>query len=79
MKTQHDHELWKKAIDLIAKIFMLTIDKLYPDIYGLTNQNQRSAISIPSTMATGADAGFESQKPAPVIRLHRTYAYDPVN
>lgn len=50
---QEDLEVWKKSIDLVTKIYDIT--KLYPqsENFGLRNQMQRCAISIPSNIAEG--------------------------
>jgi len=54
MKSHHDLEVWKKAIDYVSLIYRYT--ELFPksEIYGLTNQIRRSAVSIPSNIAEGA-------------------------
>lgn len=46
-------EVWKKSMDLVIAIYALT-DK-YPkeEIYGLTSQTRRAAVSIPSNIAEG--------------------------
>ena len=48
-----DLDVWKKSIDLVTKIYDIT--KLYPqsENFGLKNQMQRCAISIPSNIAEG--------------------------
>lgn len=47
-------DVWKKSMDLAAKIYELT--KSFPDDekYGLTSQLRRCSISIPSNIAEGA-------------------------
>jgi len=49
--------VWQKAITLVLKIYQLT--KKFPksEIYGLTSQMRRSAISIPSNIAEGSRRG----------------------
>jgi len=53
-KTHKDLEVWKIAIDLVTDIYNVT--KSFPkgEIYGLTNQIRRSAVSIPSNIAEGS-------------------------
>lgn len=47
--------IWKKAHELTLKIYMLT-DKLpKSEIYGLTNQLRRAAVSVESNIAEGED------------------------
>lgn len=53
--TNHkDLEVWKKSIELSKNIYVLT--KVFPreEIYGLTSQIRRSAVSIPSNIAEGS-------------------------
>ena len=54
MKTHKDLDVWKKSVSLVTSIYEVT--KTFPkdDIYGLTNQIRRSAVSIPSNMAEGS-------------------------
>lgn len=54
MKTHKDLEVWKNSIALVTDIYSIT--KQYPnsEIYGLTNQIRRSAVSVPSNIAEGA-------------------------
>lgn len=53
MKTFRDLLVWQKAINFVSIIYKST--KTFPkeEIYGLTSQMKRSAISIPSNIAEG--------------------------
>jgi len=57
IKSYKELIVWQKSIELVAEIYKLT--KQYPreDIYGLTSQTRRSAISIPSNIAEGRNRG----------------------
>jgi len=46
-------KVWQKSIDLVAEVYRLT--KLYPkeELYGITIQSRRAAVSIPSNIAEG--------------------------
>lgn len=48
MKTHKDLEVWKNSIDLVTSVYEIT--KTFPkyELYGLTSQIRRSAVSIPS-------------------------------
>jgi four helix bundle protein len=53
-KTHKNLEIWKEGIKLVTKIYKLT--KKFPkdELYGLTSQMRRAAISYPSNLAEGA-------------------------
>lgn len=46
-------DVWKKSMDSVTHIYALT--KLFPkeEIYGLSSQMRRAAVSIPSNIAEG--------------------------
>lgn len=46
--------VWQKSIILIQKIYELTRSFPKIEIYGLTNQMRRAAISIPANISEGA-------------------------
>lgn len=54
MKSHKDLDVWKRSVALVTSIY--TITKNYPqyELYGLTNQIRRAAVSIPSNIAEGA-------------------------
>jgi len=52
--THKNLEVWKKAMDLAAQIYSLTLQVPKEDLYGLTSQVGRSTVSIPSNIAEGA-------------------------
>ena len=52
--THKDLEVWKKAMELVTKIYHITSCFPKNEIYGLTSQIRRSAISIPSNIAEGS-------------------------
>ena len=54
LKTHHDLEVWKRSVDLVIAVYGLTNRFPQSEIYGLTSQIRRSAISIPSNIAEGA-------------------------
>jgi len=54
MKTHHDLEVWNKSVELVTEIYKVTESFPKSELYGLTNQIRRSAVSIPSNIAEGA-------------------------
>ena len=53
MKTFRDLLIWQKSISLVTEIYHLTNSFPKEEIYGLSSQIRRSAISIPSNIAEG--------------------------
>ena len=53
LKNYKDLKVWQKAYQLCVKIYKIT--KRFPkeEIYGLTSQLRRSAVSVPSNIAEG--------------------------
>ncbi len=49
----HDLVVWQKSMDLVTEIYRLT--KKFPkdELFGLTGQLRRAAVSIPSNIAEG--------------------------
>lgn len=57
MKTHMDLDAWKLSMSLVSHMYMLTRDFPKEEIYGLTSQIRRAAVSIPSNIAEGAARG----------------------
>ncbi|MFV0591392.1 MAG: four helix bundle protein [Draconibacterium sp.] len=54
MKNFKNLKVWKKGVDLVVDIYKYTENFPKEEMYGLTGQIKRSAISIPSNIAEGA-------------------------
>lgn len=54
MKTHKDLSVWQRAMDLVEEVYTLSNDFPQTEIYGLTNQVRRAAVSVPSNIAEGA-------------------------
>src|SRR3989344_3291460 len=53
----HNYEklsVWQKSMDLVECVYRLTEKFPKGELYGLTNQMRRSAVSIPSNIAEGS-------------------------
>jgi four helix bundle protein len=53
-RKHHELHAWQQAITLVKEIYRLTTSFPSSEIYGLTAQMRRSAISVPSNIAEGA-------------------------
>jgi four helix bundle protein len=55
--SYRDLKVWQLSFEVVRKIYLLT-DKLPKnEVYGLSSQMQRAAISIPSNIAEGQQRG----------------------
>jgi four helix bundle protein len=54
MVTHKDLDIWKLGIELVEEVYKNTIEFPKEEIYGLTSQMRRAAISIPSNISEGA-------------------------
>ena len=53
MKSLRELRVWQKAMDLVEAVYFQTRDFRKQELYGLTTQVRRAAISIPSNIAEG--------------------------
>ncbi|MBI2117729.1 four helix bundle protein [Candidatus Peregrinibacteria bacterium] len=59
----HSHKdliVWQKAMDLVVLIYKITENFPKTEIYGITSQMRRSAVSIPSNIAEGRKRGSKA-------------------
>lgn len=54
MRDHKDLEVWKLAIDLVLEIYGATTSFPKGELFGLTAQMRRAAVSIPSNISEGA-------------------------
>jgi len=53
MSKYQELDAWKVSMQLVKEIYLLTKKYLKEELYGLTAQTRRSAVSIPSNIAEG--------------------------
>lgn len=53
IKTFRELDIWKKGIELVKEIYKATEKFPNNELYGLTSQMRRSAVSVPSNAAEG--------------------------
>ncbi len=54
-KSYQDLEVWQRAMDLVVLCYQMTRDFPKSEIYGLTSQIRRAAVSIPANIAEGRE------------------------
>jgi len=55
--THKDLDVWKESIRFVKRIYQATSSFPKSELYGITNQMRRSAVSIPSNISEGAARG----------------------
>ncbi|WP_114791390.1 four helix bundle protein [Niabella yanshanensis] len=58
MTNYKNLEVWKKSMELVREIYLLT--KTYPkeELYALTSQTKRAAVSVPANIAEGSGRNY---------------------
>lgn len=54
IKTHKDLTVWQEAMKLAKEVYQLTSNFPKEEVYGLTSQMRRAAVSVPSNIAEGA-------------------------
>ena len=54
MRTHKDLDAWKNGIALVEVVYQVTREFPHTELYGLTSQMRRAAVSVPSNIAEGA-------------------------
>jgi four helix bundle protein len=57
VRSYRDLIVWQKAMDLVEKVYRHTASFPKAEVFGLTNQMRRAAVSIPSNVAEGQGQG----------------------
>jgi four helix bundle protein len=53
IKSFRDLRVWQAGIDLVTEVYRLTSSFPQEELYGLTSQLRRAAVSVPSNIAEG--------------------------
>jgi len=53
VKDYKELKVWQQGIEIVDKIYSITDNFPKDELYGLTNQMRRSALSIPSNISEG--------------------------
>lgn len=53
VKSYKDLIVWQKSMDLVEMVYQVTKEFPKEELYGLTNQLRRAAVSVPSNIAEG--------------------------
>lgn len=53
IKSHKELIVWQKAMQLVKEVFLLTGKFPQTELYGITSQMRRAAVSIPSNIAEG--------------------------
>lgn len=61
MKTHKDLDVWKNSIELVTEIYRISKEFPKDEMYGLTSQIRRAAVSVPSNIAEGAARKNENE------------------
>src|SRR3954463_12810195 len=61
VKAYTDLIAWKKAITLVKDVYAATKNFPRDEIYGLTSQLRRAAVSVPSNIAEGQGRGSTNE------------------
>ena len=61
VKSYKELNIWKKGIEIAERVYVITENFPRTELYGLSLQMQRSAISIPSNIAEGFARGHTAE------------------
>jgi four helix bundle protein len=60
-KTYKELDVWIKSRAFVKEIYLLTKDFPKDELYGLTSQMRRSAVSVPSNIAEGYGRQYKKE------------------
>jgi len=69
VRSYADLDVWKKGVDLVLAVYRATGEFPRDEVFGLTSQLRRAAVSIPSNIAEG-----QSRRSSAEFRRHLSIA-----
>jgi four helix bundle protein len=60
-KRHHNLQVWQEGMSLVKDVYAATASFPKEEVFGLTSQMRRSAVSIPSNIAEGAARGGKKE------------------
>jgi hypothetical protein len=61
ISSYRELDVWKRSINLVKRIYVVTKEFPKDEIYGIVNQMRRCAISIPSNIAEGKTRQYKNE------------------
>ena len=61
INSYRDLIVWQRSMELVEEIYILTKKLPREEIFGLTSQARRAAVSIPSNIAEGRSRGYRKE------------------
>lgn len=61
INSYRDLEVWKKAMELVTDVYKVTQTFVKEELYGLTSQLRRAAVSVPANIAEGWGRGMTGE------------------
>jgi|WetSurMetagenome_2_1015567.scaffolds.fasta_scaffold1496321_1 four helix bundle protein len=61
MKTHKDLDVWKDSIELVVKTYQVTYNYPKEELYGLTSQIRRAAVSVPANISEGSARNYSKE------------------
>ena len=62
MRDYHNWTAWQKSMSLVVLVYKLTSQFPKEEMYGLSSQMRRAAVSIPSNIAEGCRRGSKKEE-----------------
>jgi len=75
INSYKDLKIWQNGIELVEVIYKVTNSFPQSELYGLTSQIRRSAVSVPSNIAEGWGRGYNANL-LQFIKIARASLYE---